>query len=123
GGTINNVNITVQGPIDALGNLLKGIVINDRNPNITVNGGIIGYPNGRPGAEVGPFGVNSTGSNTVIHNLTVTGKPANWWEANIYVRSGIVTDSTAERIKVDLQHHQGARAGGGRRRSLPKPTR
>jgi hypothetical protein len=57
GGTIKNVNITVQGPIDALGNLLKGIVINGQNPNIMVNGGIITYPNGIPGAEVGPFGL------------------------------------------------------------------
>jgi hypothetical protein len=84
---------------------------------------IIAYPNGKPGAEVGPFGVNSTGSNTVIRNLTVSGKPANSWEANIYVRSGIVSGSTAERIKVDLQHHQNARAGRGRRRSSPNPTR
>ena len=42
------MNITVEGPIDGLGNLLKGIVINDKNPNVTVTGGMIAYPNGRP---------------------------------------------------------------------------
>jgi hypothetical protein len=123
GGTIKKVNIIVQGPIDALGNLLKGIVINDQNSNITVTGGIITYPNATPGAEVGPFGVNSTGTNTAIRNLTVTGKPANSWEVNIYVRNGIVTDCTAERIQVDFQHRQDARAGRRRRRSSSKPTR
>lgn len=69
-----------------------------------MNGGIITYPNGTPDAEVGPFGVNSIGTNTVIRNLTVTGKPANSWEANIYVRNGIVTGCTAERIQVDSQN-------------------
>jgi hypothetical protein len=103
GGTIKDVKITVQGPIDAFGNLLKGIVINDQNSNVTVNGGIITYPNGTPGAEIGPFGVISTGTNTVVRNLTVTGKPANSWEANIDVHNGIVSDCRAERIKVDSQ--------------------
>jgi hypothetical protein len=103
GGTIKNVSITVEGPIDRLGNLLKGIVINDQNPNITVTGGIITYPNGKPGAEVGPFGINSTGTNTVVRDLIVTGKPANWWETNIYVRDGIVSNCKAERIQVAQQ--------------------
>lgn len=100
GGTIKNVNIIVEGPIDALGNLLKGIVINGLNPNITITGGIIIYPNASPGVEVGPFGVNSTGANTVVRDLTVTGKLANSWEANIYVRDGMVSNCTAERIRV-----------------------
>ena len=81
----------------------KGIVINGDNPNVTVDGGLISYPDGRRGAEVGPFGVNSTGTNTVIRNLTVTGKPANSWEANIYVRNGVVSGCTAKRIRVDSQ--------------------
>jgi hypothetical protein len=101
GGLIRNIKITVQGPIDALGNLLNGIVINDQNPNITVIGGIITYPKSAPGAAVGPIGINSTGNNTAIRNVTVTGKPANSWEANIYVRNGIVTDCTAMRIRID----------------------
>jgi hypothetical protein len=103
GGTIKNVNITIQGAIDTVGNLLKGVVVNLHNPNITVAGGVITYPNGTPAAEVGPFGVNSTGSNTVVRNVTVIGKPAESWEANIYVRDGIVMDCMAERIRVDTQ--------------------
>jgi hypothetical protein len=101
GGLIRNTDISVEGPIDTVGNLIAAIVINRRNPSVTVNGGIIRYPDGRPGAEIGPFGVNSTGANTIIRNLTVTGKVANSWEANIYVRDGIVSNCTAERIRVD----------------------
>jgi hypothetical protein len=91
----------VDGPIDARGNLLKGIVINKDNPNVTVDGGFIAYPDGRLGAVIGPFGVDATGDNAIIRNLTVTGKPANSWEANIYVRNGIVTGCRAERVRLD----------------------
>ena len=122
GGLIKNMQMTVEGPIDSKGNLLKGIIVNDFNPNVTIDGGTMSYPDGSPTAEVGPFGVNATGTNTAIRNLTVTGKPANSWEANIYVRNGIVTDCTAERIQVDSQHRQGARAGTGRGRSSSAPT-
>jgi hypothetical protein len=101
GGTISNIKIAVEGPIDARGNLLKGIVINSNNPNVTVNGGIILYPDGTHGAEIGPFGVSSDGTNTVVRNLTVTGMPAERWEANIHLRNGAVTACIAERIRVD----------------------
>jgi hypothetical protein len=101
GGTIRNVSIRVDGPIDSHGNLLKGIVINKDNPNVTVDGGLIDYPDGRLGAVIGPFGVDATGDNAIIRNLTVTGEPANSWESNIYVRNGIVTECRAKRIRVD----------------------
>jgi hypothetical protein len=101
GGIIRNAKITLEGPIDARGNLLHGIVINSNNPNVTVNGGLISYPDGTSGAEVGPFGVYSTGANTTIRNITVTGRPVEWWQANIYVRKGIVSNCTAERIRVE----------------------
>jgi hypothetical protein len=103
GGVIRNTRITVEGPIDARGNLLTGIVINESNPNVTIEGGLIGYPDGIRGAGVGPFGVNSTGKNTIIRDLVVTGKPANRWEANIYVRSGRVVNCLAERIRLDSE--------------------
>ena len=122
GGTIRNTKITLEGPIDARGNLLKGIVINSTNPNVTVDGGLISYPDGTPGAEVGPFGVISDGANTIVRNLTVTGRPVDRWEANIYVRNGIVSECIAERIRVDSAP---PRCSGWkcRRRLSPTPTR
>jgi hypothetical protein len=101
GGTIRNIDIRVEGPIDSLGNLLKGIVINKDNPNVSVDGGFIGYPDGKRGA-IGPFGVDATGDNAIIRNLTVTGKPAEPWETNIYVRNGVVSNCKAAKIRVDF---------------------
>jgi hypothetical protein len=103
GGTIKNIRIAVEGPIDARGNLLKGIVVNRDNPNVRIDGGLISYPDGVHAAEVGPFGVNSTGENTVVRGLTVTGRPANPWEANIYVHNGRIIQCKAKQIRVDSQ--------------------
>ena len=57
GGLIKNMQMTVEGPIGSKANLLKGIIVNDFNPNVTIDGGTISYPDGSPTAEVGPFGV------------------------------------------------------------------
>jgi hypothetical protein len=79
GGAIKNIYITVEGPIDAIGNLAKGIVINDNIPNMTVDGGTIRYPDGLPNAEVQPYGLRSEGDNSAgLGNLyrTISGVSA-----------------------------------------------
>ncbi len=101
GGLIKNIRLDVQGAVNADGNFLKGIIINSDNPNVTVDGGLITYPDQTSPTEIGPFGVNSTGQNTTVQNLTVTGKPFNSWEANIKILNGVVTGCTAYRIIVN----------------------
>jgi hypothetical protein len=103
GGSIKNVTITCEGYINSNNDLLRGIVINDQNPNVTIDGGTMTYPDyAAPSVMPGACGVNSTGPNTQVRNLTVIGKvnPSNYPGANIAVADGAVSNCHAELIMV-----------------------
>ncbi len=113
GGTILNCDLTVEGYIDtdiAKQNLLKGIVVNADNPNITIIGGLFDYQlNGAgpfPVGEVGPYAVNSTAENCNVSDMTVTGSVhasevgskgnIMLFDANSPFNSGTVTNCTTD---------------------------
>jgi len=99
GGTITDIAITIQGHINSEFELVKGIVINVDNPNITVSGGSITYQaNADIGADVGCAGLNSTGDNTIVENFTVVGNSRDAFDFNITVDDGAVTNCTATLI-------------------------
>jgi hypothetical protein len=103
GGIFRNVSLLCEGYINVNNDLLRGIVINADNPNVTIDGGMIAYPDYAPPSQMpGPCGINSTGPNTRVRNLTVTGtvNPDNYPGANISVVNGTVANCTAGRIKV-----------------------
>jgi hypothetical protein len=101
GGMVKNIDLDCQGYINSDPDKwrnLKGIVVNDQNPKITIDGGTIRYRD--PGFA---SGVVSTGPNTVVRNLTVIGSitSAHYPGANIYVPAdGVVENCAAEVIRV-----------------------
>jgi hypothetical protein len=101
GGVIENLTIELQDIVDATGNYLKGVVVNADNPNITIDGTLITYDGDRGAGEIGPFGVISTGDNTTVENLTVSGGLLHAFVASIDILDGTVTNCTAERIKIN----------------------
>jgi hypothetical protein len=103
GGLIRNVSLICEGYINVNNDLLRGVVINEENPNVTIDGGVMIYPDyAAPSSMPGACGVNSTGPNTQVRNLTVIGivNPDNSPGANIAVANGTVTNCGAGRIKV-----------------------
>lgn len=59
----------------------------------------IAYPDQTVSAEVGPVAINSTGKATTVRNLTVRGRPLDWWVGSIVVPAdGVVENCTAPRI-------------------------
>jgi hypothetical protein len=103
GGLIRNVSLSCEGYINANNDSLRGIVIDGDNPNVTIDGGVMTYPDyATPSKMPGACGINSIGPNTRVRNLTVTGtvNPDNYPGANIAVANGTVTNCTAGRIMV-----------------------
>jgi hypothetical protein len=103
GGLVRNVLLLCEGYINANNDSLRGIVIDGGNPNVSIDGGLMIYPDyAAPSVMPGACGVNSGGSNTRVRNLTVTGtvSPDNYPGANIAVANGTVTNCTAGRIIV-----------------------
>jgi hypothetical protein len=103
GGVIENIAIACQGYINSNNDLLRGVVINENNPNVIVNGGTMSYPNyAAPSIMPGACGVNSTGANTQVRNLTVIGRvnPHNYPGANIAITDGAVINCSAELITI-----------------------
>jgi hypothetical protein len=103
GGLIKNITITCGGYINWNNDSLRGVVIDGNNPNVTVDGGTMTYPDyAAPSIMPGACGVNSNGPNTQVRNLTVIGKvnPRAYPGANIAVAHGTVTNCTAELITV-----------------------
>lgn len=103
GGTINNIRIDIQG----YGNsgtkkVQSGIVINDNDPNITINGGYYSAPPWVV-SGYGPRGVVSTGASTIVDGFTSLGRNegGSIYQANIGVgTSGEVRNCTADIIVV-----------------------
>jgi len=103
GGLVQNILLSCEGYINANKDSLRGIVIGADNPNVLIDGGMMTYPDYAPPSKMpGACGVNSTGLNTRVRNLTVTGtvNPDNYPGANIAVANGTVTNCRAGRIMV-----------------------
>lgn len=103
GGLIRNVSLTCEGYINSDNDSLRGIVINADNPNVTIDGGVMTYPDyAAPSKMPGACGINSTGPNTQVRDVTVTGtvNPDNYPGANIAVTNGAVKNCKARRILV-----------------------
>jgi hypothetical protein len=103
GGLIKNVSLACEGYINVNHDSLRGIVINEENSNVTIDGGLIRYPDyAAPSEMPGACGVNSVGANTTVRNIIITGtvNPDKYPGANIAVANGVVTNCTARRIIV-----------------------
>jgi len=99
GGIITDMVLTIEGYMNTNNEVHKGVVINVDNPNITINGGIVTYTSpALVGKENGCAGLNSTGENTVVNDLTVVGNSRDAFDFNIAVQDGSVTNCTAALI-------------------------
>ena len=108
GGTISNLNMTVQGYINANNDVLVEIIISSLIPNITITGGSYTAPNyASPSTLVGPQGIRSQGRNIQVSGFTSCGRlskgPNNWVHANIGLSNGSVINSTATVIAAPTQ--------------------
>jgi hypothetical protein len=108
GGTISNLNMTVQGYIDANNDVPVGIIISSLIPNITITGGSYTAPNyTSPSTLVGPQGIRSQGTNIQVSGFTSCGTLSRgrntWAHANIGISKGSVINSTATVIAAPTQ--------------------
>ncbi|MBI5003808.1 peptidoglycan-binding protein [Candidatus Kaiserbacteria bacterium] len=102
GGKIINPRFIVQGPINSSNNGLGAIVINNWNPNVTIEGGYIEGPNWQSPSTINtPVGVNSQGTSTVINGLRVVGtvNPALGPKGNVALgKNGIIRNCIVDLI-------------------------
>jgi hypothetical protein len=108
GGTIQNMNITIEGYINANNDIPVGIVISGQVVNIQITGGSYVAPNyAAPSALVGPQGIRSQGRNIQVSGFTSCGRlsrgPNHWTHANIGISNGSVINSTATVIAAPTQ--------------------
>ncbi len=93
----------VQDYINAENDVLRGIVINARNPKITVLGGLYQAPDYKPPSRLsGPNGVASTGARTIVDGIRVIGtvNKTLYPGANIYVENGVIRNCVADVVSV-----------------------
>ena len=102
GGTISNFTCTHEGAINVGGTVLRAIVVNAGNPNITMDTATITHPtcdiNGGTGVDQ-----NSLGTGLILTDITVIGTNNNTFKGNINVAADATYDLgnlTAERIIV-----------------------
>ena len=75
GGTIRNVTITQEDYLNAAGDNLIGIYVNESNPNIRIESSAYSAPDYRDtSAAYGAVGLYSKGVNTTVNGMTVVGK-------------------------------------------------
>ena len=102
GGTIRNLNIVHEGYINEYNDLLRGIVVNDYNPNINIEGGYVEGPGwAAPSSLPGVNGVTSTGENTIVDGMKVVGSVSadKYPGAQIAVlKSGVIRNCVADQI-------------------------
>ena len=99
GGTIRNATILQSGYVNANNDSLTGIVINDHNPDIRVEGAAYYAPDYKsPTVSAGALGLNSTGPNTSVNGALVVGKPQPG-RANIFVQKGSGQNCSAEVVE------------------------
>ena len=75
--------------LNANNDSIKGIAVNDNNPNIRIEGVSYYAPDFKtPTVSNGPLGLTSTGPSTYVNGMLVIGKPGPW--ANIGIAHGSV---------------------------------
>jgi hypothetical protein len=88
GGTIRNATIVQEGYLNAKNDSLKGIVVNQNNPAIRIEGAAYYAPDYKaPTVSNGAVGLNSTGLKTVVDGMLVIGQSQPGM-ANIFVQRG-----------------------------------
>jgi hypothetical protein len=88
GGTIRSVTMVQEGYLNAKNDSLRGIVVNEHNPDIHVDGAAYYAPDYRaPSVLNGAVGLNSTGLNTRVDGMLVIGKPKPG-QANLFIQRG-----------------------------------
>ena len=99
GGTIRNVTIVQEGYLNAKNDSLKGIVVNENNPDIRVEGAAYYAPDYKaPTVSNGAVGLNSTGLNTGVDGMLVVGK-SQPGHANIFVQRGSGRNCSAQVVE------------------------
>ena len=88
GGTIRNSTIIQSGYVTPNNDSLKGVVVNDNNPNVRVEGLAYYAPDFKSGSvSNGALGLNSTGPSTTVNGVQVVGGPQPG-RANIFIMQG-----------------------------------
>lgn len=88
GGTIRSVTLVQDHYLNARNDSLKGIVVNENNPHVRIEGVAYYAPDYKaPTISNGAMGLNSTGLNTSVDGMLVVGKPQPG-QANIFVQRG-----------------------------------
>ena len=88
GGTIRNVKLVQRGYINGRNDSLKGIVVNENNPNVRIENAYYSAPDYRkPSISNGAMGLNSTGLHTIVSGMTVIGAPEPGRQ-NIFIQRG-----------------------------------
>jgi hypothetical protein len=99
GGTIRNVTIVQDGYLNAKNDTLRGIVVNQNNPDIRIEGVAYYAPDYKaPTVANGADGLNSTGRNTVVDGMLVVGK-VRPGRANIFVQRGSGQNCSAQVVE------------------------
>jgi hypothetical protein len=99
GGTIRNITIVQEGYLNAKNDSLKGIVVNQNNPDIRIEGAAYYAPDYKaPSVSNGAVGLNSTGLNTMVDGMLVIGKPEPG-QANIFVQRGSGQNCSAQVVE------------------------
>jgi hypothetical protein len=99
GGTIRNVTMIQAGYLNANNDSLKGININDHNPNIRVEGIAYYAPDYKaPTVSNGAMGLFSTGPSTNVSGLQVIGKVGHGW-GNILITHGSGVNCSGEVVE------------------------
>jgi hypothetical protein len=95
GGTIRNAKVVQEGYANAAGETLPGSSIQDRTPNIRIEGGTFAAPDyDASTGKGGSVGVSSRGTGTYVANVRVTGlpNPAAPNVGNIYVQAACIVN-------------------------------
>ena len=99
GGTIRNVKITQEGYVNAQNDSLKGIIVNQNNPNVRIERVEYRAPDYKPPTKAnGAMALDATGLNTTVKDMKVVGKPQPG-RANIFIQRGRGEDCVAEVVE------------------------
>jgi hypothetical protein len=88
GGTIRNAKLVQRGYVSVRNDSLKGIVVNENNPNVRIENAYYAAPDYRKSSiSNGAMGLNSTGLHTSVSGMTVMGAPEPGRQ-NIFIQRG-----------------------------------
>ncbi len=105
GGIIRNAKLTQIGYINSNNDILSGIIINEKNPNIQIIGGTYSASDYKePSSSWGAIGINSTGPNILVDGFRIIGKTnqaVDWGNISIYgTGTGVVKNCVADKIYI-----------------------